>query len=39
VAVEEPEFEEVIEEYDEEVLVQEEAPKPPVADFANTSPA
>jgi hypothetical protein len=29
----------VIEEYEEEVLVQEEAPKPPVADFANTSPA
>ena len=39
VAAKEPELEEVIEEYEEEVLVQEEAPEPPVADFADVPPA
>ena len=34
----EPEYEEVIEEYEEEVLIQEGAPEPPVADFAGTPP-
>ena len=33
------EFEEVIEEYEEEVLVQEQAPEPPVTNFADTAPA
>ena len=33
------EFEEMIEEYKEEVLMQEEVPKPPVTDFADTPPA
>ena len=35
----EQEYEEVIEEYEEEILVQEGAPKPPAADFADTPPA
>ena len=35
----EQEYEEVIEEYEEEVLVQEGAPEPPVTDFADTPPA
>ena len=30
----EQEYEEVIEEYEEEILVQEGAPEPPVTDFA-----
>ena len=34
--VEEQEYKEVIEEYEEEVLIQEGAPEPPVTDFANT---
>jgi len=33
------EFKEVIEEYEEEVLIQEGAPEPPVPDFADTPPA
>ena len=32
----EPEYEEIIEEYEEEVLVQEGASEPPSADFADT---
>ena len=32
----EQEYEEIIEEYDDEILVQEGAPEPSVADFANT---
>ena len=32
-------FEEVIEEYEEEVLMQEEIPKPPLTDWADTPPA
>ena len=35
----EQEYEEVIEEYEEEVLVQEGAPEPPSTDFADTAPA
>ena len=35
----EPEYEEIIEEYEEEILVQEGAPEPPAADFADTMPA
>ena len=35
----EQEYEEVIEEYEEEVLVQEGVPEPSVADFADTPPA
>ena len=33
------EFEEVIEEYEEDILVQEEVPKPPLTDSADTVPA
>ena len=33
------EFKEVIEEYKEEILMQEEVPKPPLTDWANTTPA
>jgi hypothetical protein len=36
---EEQEYDEVIEEYEEEVLVQEEFPEPPVTDIADTAPA
>ena len=35
----EPEFEEIIEEYEEELLVREEVPEPPPTDSANTAPA
>jgi len=35
----EQEYEEVIEEYEEEVLIQEGAPEPWVTDFADTAPA
>ena len=33
------EFEEIIEEYEEETLVQEEVPEPPLTDSADTMPA
>ena len=33
------EFEEIIEDFEEEILVQEEVPKPPLTDSANTAPA
>ena len=33
------EYEEVIEEYEEEVLEQEEVPEPPRTDWADTPPA
>ena len=39
VTVEEQEYEEVIEEYEEEVLVQEEASKPSTTDIADNPPA
>ena len=35
----EQEYEELIEEYEEEVVVQEGVPEPSVADFADTPPA
>jgi hypothetical protein len=35
----EQEYDEVIEEYEEEVLVQEEFPEPPVTDTTDTAPA
>ena len=35
----EQEYEEVIEEYEEEVLMQEEVPEPPLTDWAGTAPA
>ena len=34
----EQEYEEIIEEYEEEILVQERAPEPSVADFVDTPP-
>ena len=33
------EFEEIIKEYKEEILVQEEVPEPPLTDWADTAPA
>ena len=39
VTVDELEYEEIIEEYEEEVLVHEGASEPPAADFADTTPA
>ena len=33
------EFEETVEQYEEEILVHEEVPKPPLTDLANTAPA
>ena len=35
----EQEYEEIIEEYEEEILIQEGAPEPSVADFVDTPPA
>ena len=32
-------FEEIVEEYELEILVQEEVPKPPLTDSADTAPA
>ena len=39
VPMSEQEFEEIIEEYEEEILVQEEVPEPPLTDSADTAPA
>ena len=39
VPVDDQEYEEIIEEYEEEILIQEGAPKPSVADFVDTPPA
>ena len=33
------EFEEIVEEYEEEILVQEEVPEPPLTNSADTAPA
>ena len=33
------EFEEIVEEYEQEILVQEEVPEPPLIDSADTAPA
>ena len=35
----EHEFEEIVEEYEEEILVQEEVPKPPLTGAIDTAPA
>ena len=37
--IDEQEFKEIIEEYEEEILIQEEAPEASVADFVDTPPA
>ena len=39
VPLSEQEYEEIIEEYEEEILIQEGALEPPVADFVDTPPA
>ena len=39
VPVDDQEYEEIIEEYEEEILIQEGALEPPVADFVDTPPA
>ena len=39
VTTDDHEFEEIIEEYEEEVLVREEVPEPPTTDSADTAPA
>ena len=33
------EFEEIVEEYEEEILIEEEVPEPPLTDSADTAPA
>ena len=38
VTIRDHEFEEVIEEYEEEILMQEEVPEPPLSDSADTAP-
>jgi hypothetical protein len=35
----EPKYEEIIEEYEEEILMPEEIPEPPLTDSADTAPA
>ena len=37
VTIDDHEFEEIVEEYEEEILVQEEVPKSPLADSADTA--
>ena len=37
--IDEHDYEEIIEEYEEEILIQEGAPEPSVADFVDTPPA
>ena len=37
--MDEQDYEEIIEEYEEEILVQEGAPKPSVTDFVDSPPA
>ena len=39
VTTDDHEFEEIIEEYEEEILVQEEVPEPPTTNSADTAPA
>ena len=39
VTIDNHKFEEIIEEYKEEILMQEEVPEPPLTDSANTAPA
>ena len=38
VTTDDREFEEIIEEYEEEILAQEEVPEPPMTDSADTAP-
>ena len=38
VTTDDREFEEIAEEYEEEILVQEEVPEPPLTDLADTAP-
>ena len=38
VTADDREFEEIVEEYEEEILVREEVPEPPTTDSANTAP-
>ena len=39
VSIGDHEFDEIVEEYEEEILVQEEVPEPPLTDLACTAPA
>ena len=39
VTIDDRELEEIIEEYEEEILVQEEVPEPPLTNSADTAPA
>jgi hypothetical protein len=39
VTIDDPEYEEIIEEYEEEIFVPEEFPEPPVTDTTDTTPA
>ena len=39
VTTDDREFEEIVKEYEEEILVQEEVPEPPPTDSADTAPA
>ena len=39
VTFDEQKYDEVVEEYEEDILVQEDVPEPPVTDFADTAPA
>ena len=39
VTTDDHEFKEIIEEYEEEILVQEKVPEPPLTDSASTAPA
>ena len=36
--IDDHEFEEIIEEYEEEIVMQEEVPEPPLTDLADTTP-
>ena len=38
VTIDDREFEEIVEEYKEKILVREEVPKPPTTDSADTAP-
>ena len=39
VTTDDHEFKEIVEEYEEEILVREEVPKPPLSDVVDTAPA
>ena len=38
VTISDHEFEEIVEEYEKEILIQEEVPEPPLTDSADTAP-